>query len=559
MYILGLIGRPGTECHDASAALFKDGKIIVAVEQERFSRRKHAKGEGPIDAALYCLRYAGISIEDVDYITYGWLENEVRESNGEVLSENIIKSSILTEELLPKEVFRYREPPPIYFVKHHIAHINAAFWDSGFKDAACLIIDGQGESESITLAEIINGKINIIRQFSIPYSLGIFYDAATEYSGLGENVPGKFMGLSAYGKPYKLTSILFDDEIGEFTNHPFEEYFNFSAKEVYNKWIRYFEENYYPYKKGDGENIMYYLNFSATIQHTLTSVILSLLKYLKTQAFSENLIIAGGVGLNCITNSAIYKSKIFKNIFIHPATNDASCSIGSIYEVCRFLGIRINKIYEFRPFLGPRYTNDEIEKILRKYDIGAIYMEEDQLIETVAEDLTENKIVAWFQGRMELGPRALGNRSILGNPYYQENLYKINKIKGRVIWRPLAPSVLEEHFDEIFEDGCSKDLCKYMLTTVKIKKERVKKIPAVVHIDGTTRLQIVNKKQKMYYKLINSFYNKTGIPLIINTSFNLAGEPIVNTPEEAIKVFITNEDIDVLVMENIYLKREVEK
>jgi carbamoyltransferase len=557
---MGLIGRKGTESHDASAALFKDGKIIVAVEQERFSGKKHAIGEAPIDAALYCLKYAGVPIESINYIAYGWIEDEILRLGDEILSNNIIKSKLLSEELLPKFIFRYNNTPSIYFVKHHIAHMEAAFWDSGFKDAASLVMDGQGENESITLAEINRKDIKIIKQFGIPYSLGIFYDSATEYSGLGIDVPGKFMGLSAYGKPCDLIPIQFDDEKGEFVKHPLKKYSNLSAKDVYNKWIQYFEENYYPYKKGTREEIMYYLDFAATIQYTLNSVILSILRYLKSKTQSKNLIIAGGVGLNSITNHAISKSRIFKSIFIHPATNDAGCSIGAIYHLCRFLGIKIDKTNEFYPFLGPYYIKDECEKILRAYNLTGIQiLKEDELIERVAEDLINNKIVAWFRGRTELGPRALGNRSILGNPRYRENLYKINKIKGREIWRPLAPSVLIEHFDEIFENDCSKILCRYMLTTAKIKKDWIKKIPAVVHVDETTRPQIVSEKHGIYYRLIKSFYNQTGIPLIINTSFNLANKPIVNTPEQAVKVFITREDIDVLVIENFYLKRRVEK
>ena len=555
MYILGLIGRKGTECHDASAALLKDEKIIVAVEQERFSRRKHAVGESPIDAALYCLKYAGISINDGDYITYGWVEDEVLKSREEAFNGSIIKSDLLSEILLPKNIFRYCNTPPIYFVKHHIAHMEVAFWDSGFQDAACLVVDGQGESASITLAEVDKDGIKIIKQFGIHYSLGIFYDAATEYSGLGLDVPGKFMGLSAYGKPYDLLPIQFDSERGEFVKHPLSKYSNLSAKEVYNKWILYFKENYYPYKMGTRDELIYYLDFAATIQNTLTSVILSILKYLKSETQSKNLIITGGVGLNCITNHYIFKSKIFKNIFVHPATNDAGCSIGAIYHLCRFLGLKINRTNEFSPFLGPSYTKNSIKKILASYNVTATYMVDSKLVEVVAEDLVNNKIVGWFQGRMEIGPRALGSRSILGNPCFRENLYKINKIKGREIWRPLAPSVLDEHFDDIFENECSKILCRYMLTTAKIREDWAKKIPAVVHIDHTTRPQIVTKKDGIYHKLIKSFFNKTGVPLIINTSFNRAGMPIVNSPKEAIQVFLDT-SIDVLVIENFYITKE---
>lgn len=554
MYILGLMGMPGTQCHDASAAISKDGILIAAAEQERFSRNKHAFGEGAAEAALFCLGYAGIRLEDIDYISYGWSETS---ENREKMDTWIAKSTKYTNKLLPKQKFGYKHSPPIYYVNHHIAHINSTFFQSGFQDAACLIIDGQGEKESITLAEIKSKRIEIIRQYEIPYSLGLFYESACKYSGLGYDVPGKFMGLSSYGKPYVLPSIKYDSVTGDF-KLPVNGINENSSSKVCERWLNYFKEECYPFQEGSPEDIIYYLDFSAAVQYTLESILLSLTRYLKSKSNSDNLIISGGVGLNCILNNTIYQSKIFKNIFIFPASNDAGCSIGSIYELYRYLGLDTIwlKKEKFSPFLGPEFNDEEIEIALKKHKISNRLMNNDELIEKVAEDIQLNKIIGWFCGRAELGPRALGNRSILGNPAERESLIKINQLKGREIWRPLAPSVLQEYYDNIFQGDVAYSLARYMLTTAKVKLGWQKKIPAVIHVDGTTRPQIVERSvSKRYYDLIKSFFERTGIPLIINTSFNLEGNPIVNTPEDAIEVFLSAPAMNVLVLENRYIHK----
>jgi predicted NodU family carbamoyl transferase len=269
MYILGLMGltgQGGTGCHDASAALFKDGRIIVAAEQERFSRKKHAPNQGPDDAPPFCLNFAHISISDVDYVTYGWMGQE--EEHPETVSQWIVKSFDHSDELLSfAKVSPYRIP--IYYVKQHVAHIQAAYNASGFRDAACLIIDGRGESESITLAEIFNGEIEVIKQYPVAYSLGFLYEAASRYCGLGYDVPGKFMGLSSYGKPHSLDSISFDSETGKFTWPVIQRGESISSlvdAKLGNRWLDYFQRHCYPYKVGTKATIMHYLDFVATIQ-----------------------------------------------------------------------------------------------------------------------------------------------------------------------------------------------------------------------------------------------------------------------------------------------------
>lgn len=285
MKILGLNGWPGINSHDASAALFADGKLIAAVEQERLSRVKHAYRQAPVEAAQFCLDYAGLQLDDIDYITYGWSKGLENTPSHERTAEWIIKSDQYTAELLPVKWFGFGHPPPIYYVKHHICHIGAAFFESGFEDAACLVIDGQGEDESITLAEISAQGLKIIRQYEMEKSLGLFYEAACKYSGFSYDMPGKFMGLAAYGKCRPLQPIHYDSDTGEL-NTVIQEL----RGNVRRRWIHYFTQSCYPYRVGSPETVMYYQNFAATVQNILESVILSLLKYLRSQSDSDNLV-----------------------------------------------------------------------------------------------------------------------------------------------------------------------------------------------------------------------------------------------------------------------------
>jgi carbamoyltransferase len=558
MHILGLMGLPGTQCHDGSAALFKDGKIIAFAEQERFSRIKHAPGQGPIDAALFCLKYSGLSISDIDYVTYGWCEAEEDSPGSEVLSKWVVKSLNHIDELLPRSKFQ-RSDTAVFCVKHHIAHINAAYYGSGFTDAACVIIDGRGEYESITLAEISNNEIRVIKQYPPAYSLGLFYEAASEYCGLGYDVPGKFMGLSSYGKAYPLDSISFDSETGDYTVPTIQKGESISSlvdSEVCKRWLDFFERNCYPYRRGTKDSIMYYLDFVASIQKTLEKVILDILKHLRNLSKSNNLVFGGGVALNSALNRSIFRSGLFRNMFVHPASNDAGCSIGSILEFCRLNKIRIipQNEYSLNTFLGPGFTDEDIDGCLDFESIENCVMDADHLAEKIANDLMENKIVGLFCNRAEMGPRVLGNRSMIANPCDRNNLYRVNEVKGRELWRPLAPSILDEYFENVFENDCSKNLCSYMLTTSMVKEKWRRIISAVVHIDGTSRPQIVGREHKNYYDLISKFYEKSGVPLVVNTSLNLKDEPIVNSPREALKLLLDGK-IDKLVLNNHYVSR----
>lgn len=550
MYILGLIGVKDKKGHDCAAALYKDGEIVAAAEEERFIRKRHAYNESPVNAIKYCLDYAGITLSDVDHITCGWLETLGENPGEQKLGEWIVKSNCLTEIILPREVFDYDDAPQIHFVKHHIAHLCSVFYTSNFDESAFIIVDGAGEDESTTIGHISNDQISLNKSWPMGNSLGIFYDAAVSYSGLEYNSAGKFMGLTSFGSLTNAETIQL-----EVVNNKDEELVN--SKEVKNViayWIDQFTKHFYPYAKGTKEDVFYYGNFASSIQNILEQNLLYLARTLKDSTQSNNLVLSGGVSLNCVANSVVEEANIFENMYVQPAANDSGCSFGSILALCHHLKLPIKR--KFTPYLGRDYSDQEIDTT--KYDQFDIKkLKEDELIKKVAIDLADNKIVAWFQGRAEIGPRALGNRSILSNPASRENLQKVNKLKSRENWRPLAPSILSESANEVLQSDSKSQLFKYMLGATKIRSEWRSRVPAVVHIDGSARPQVVSKSDNLlYHKLISEFLDITDIPLLTNTSFNLGGEPIVETIQNALDAFIVATDIDVLVINENYIVRK---
>lgn len=558
MYILGITGYPGNDCHDTSAALIKDNNVVVAAEQERFSRRKHAYGEGPYDAVLFCLNAAGITLDEVDYIAISW-ELEDIEKCIPAGTESEVK-----EKLFPKTVFKYTKIPEIRFINHHISHLASSFYQSGFKEAACLIIDGQGENESITLAKAKLGEIEVLKRYPICYSLGAFYDAAAGFTGLGFDVPGKLMGLSPYGVPNQKMPLHYDDINGKFEidlQGIDEEKTTFI--EVRDKYIDYFIKNNFPFRKApfarvEAPELMSYINFAASAQHTLENIIVGLAKYLESIAKSDNLIIAGGVALNCTSNGILDSKDVFKNIFVYPAANDAGCSVGAALEVARQIGIfdkevpsRLTNVY-----IGKKYSDEEYKVILNNQNFNSECLSESELIEKVSSSLAENKIIAWYQNGFEIGPRALGARSLLASPVERNTLLRMNKAKKREGWRPLSPIILDKYYSEIIEDDNEQNLSDFMLKTCRIKDEWIQRIPAVVHIDYTTRPQYLRRDSNpLLYSIMEMFYSKTGVPVLINTSFNVKRQPIVNSPNDALIALENNFGIDALVMGNWYIQR----
>lgn len=558
MYILGINGDPGGDFHDCSAALLKDGEIIAAAEQERFSRRKHAYGEIPINAIEYVLSKANITLEDVDFIASSWQHPNY---------PTVIPKGMMSEyarRAFPTSIFRCSSMPEIRFISHHMAHISGAYFESGFEDAACLIIDGQGENEAITLAHCKNKSIKILGTYKKCFSLGALYDAAAGYCGLGYDVPGKLMGLAPYGQPTQHIPIKFDDVSGqfEFDGITINEDASFiSTRDTY---LEFFKENNYPYHVASFGNVsdaelFSYIDFAASVQNKLNECIVGLASYLKKITNSDSLIISGGVALNCTANGVLDSQEIYKKIFVYPAANDAGCSVGAAYEVARQCGNVTHRDTQMQTaYLGAEFSEAEICRVLDNSCFILQKPDPSCFVEQVVELLASGKIVAWFNGAAEFGPRALGARSILASPESREMLLKINTLKNRELWRPLSPVVLDSQYSNVFEDVNPGNMTAFMLKTCKIKKEWCSRIPAVVHIDRTSRPQLLRyESNALLYKILSLFFKKTGIPLLINTSFNIRGEPIVNKPLDAFIAFEKTNELDALIMAPYIIQKQV--
>lgn len=554
-YVLGLnIGN-----HDAAAALIKNGNVVKYIEQERVSRNKMAIGEPPIEAALECLNSERISISNISAVAVGmdWkYRNKIYQMPKEEKDKYIKFEN--TEWFLPREIFG-NYLPPLYVVRHHLAHAASAYRVSGFKECAILIVDNRGEDASTSLGFARDGKITFFKQINIHNSLGIFYNRAARFTGLYGKYRevGKFMGLASYGKPtIKMPLNSSKDDL------LFKELSNIETENIYQSIVsrteqfqNYFENNCFPYESGNIEEIMSYANFAASVQKSLEDVLLDFVRQLKDITQMDNLVIAGGVALNCSANGKIERSNIFKNIYVPPFPSDAGTSIGSALEVYYQLYGKAAVNHQLRiAGLGIKYSQNDVIKVLNMYNQKIRYeiCNENELYKYIAEKIGKGNIIGWMQDSFEAGPRALGYRSILADPRTRRSLVKLNLLKQREMWRPIAPSVLIDKYSEYFEGN---PYSKYFMNVATVvKEEKRKAIVAVVHVDNTARPQVVLKEQSKYYKLIEAFYALTGIPVLCNTSFNSRGMPLVNTPQNAIECFLEMK-LDLLVIGNIVIER----
>ena len=566
MYTLGI----SCYYHDSAAAVLKDGKVIAAVEEERFSRIKFDDGF-PKLAINWCLKEAGISAENIDSIAFydkpvlkfeRLLDNYIGVAPRGLFSFlDVIPKWIHKRLWVKDEINKHLKgfKGEIIFPEHHMSHAAHTFFTSPFDEAAILTVDGVGEWSTTTFGTGKDTDVKLINDIRWPHSVGLFYSAFTYFLGFKVNEGEyKLMGLSSYGEPKYYDKIMSEliDVKNDGSIHLNMKYFAFT----YDKYMT--NQNFsdvfgIPPRKHDEKVEQIHFDIGASAQLVLEDILLKMVNHVYNKTKMKNLCLGGGVALNGVANYRILKEGPFENLHIPPSPGDAGSAVGCAQYLyhCHAKNKRVVEESTERItdniYVGPEYSNDEIKSFLDKNKISYDFLEREQLLKNSAKLIAEGNIVGWYQGKMEWGPRALGNRSILADPRDEKMKDVLNeKIKHRESFRPFAPSILEDYISEYFDmDRPS----PYMLFVAKVKKPD--KIPAVTHIDGTGRLQSVSKEvNPLYYDLINEFYKLTGIPVIINTSMNVMGEPIVNTPEHAYNMILKT-DMDYLVMGN-YLVRK---
>ena len=569
MYILGLTAYS----HDSSSCLIEDGKVIFQADEERFDRVKHSAAF-PINAINACLNFRNLTIEDIDKITFFWQPNKeiifnvihllkyLPKSINLIFSKsgaseyNAIKRIILKKTIAKtiEKKFKSQKKFNIDFVSHHICHASSVFFVSPYEESAILTIDGRGESASTMFAHGKNNQIDIIKEFKIPNSIGHLYASITDYLGFKPFFDEwKVMGMSAYGTD-KYVNYFKDlvkiDIYGQYNLNL--KYFNFHTHGS-KKWLsKKFYKKFGPKKNYTDKYLQRHYDIAYALQKLVENLGVNLANRLYDLTKSPNLCMTGGVILNCLMNSEIIAKTKFKNVFIQPIANDPGAGIGSALYYY-YSKLKKHRNYQFHDiYLGTKYSDNEIIDCLNANHLS--YIKTDPSFNSVAKLLAKGKIIGWFQGRMESGPRSLGNRSILANPNFPNMKELLNKkIKKREFFRPFAPSVLYEDLHEYFLLP-KKVASPHMILSGIVKKNKRNLIPAITHEDYTARIQSVTKEENLlFWKLINEFKKITGISVLLNTSFN-ENEPIVNTPQQAIDCFLRNE-MDFLVLSNYIVKK----
>jgi carbamoyltransferase len=592
MYILGI----SAFYHDSAACLIKNGEIIVAVQEERFTRKKH-DSSFPRHAIQFCLKYAKIEINSIQNIVFyekpflkferlleTYLAFAPRGFISFIKAMPIwIKDKLFQKSLIIKELNNIFGKivdwnKILLFSEHHLSHAASAFYPSPFESAAILTLDGVGEWTTTSVAIGKGRKLNVVKEIHFPHSIGLLYSAFTYYTGFKVNSGEyKVMGLAPYGKPryvdlileklitvsedgsFKLDMTYFDFATGlTMTNKKFNELFGG------------------PPRKRESKITQREMDLAASIQKVTENIVIKIAKNVLKETGEKNLCLAGGVALNCVVNGILFREKIFENIWIQPAAGDAGGALGAALAVwhLHYKGKRIENLqgdHMKGAYLGPEFSNTEIEAELK--ECGAVYkkLSDSELFDKVSNAISEGDAVGWMQGRMEFGPRALGGRSIIADPRSKEMQKNLNlKVKYRESFRPFAPSILCDDISEWFEHDLESP---YMLMVANIKNDKrlnmtnedetmfgINKLnversslPAITHVDYSARIQTVHKETNpRYYALIKSFKKKTGCPVVINTSFNVRGEPIVCSPTDAFKCFMGTE-LDLLSIGNFLL------
>jgi carbamoyltransferase len=575
MKILGLNAYHG----DASACLLVDGQVVSATEEERIRRIKHWAGF-PSEAIKFCVEDAGLTLQDIDVVTisrdpyanFGLkvitaLKNRLSIGNIKDRVSNIRKASNLEDE------FRLHFPDQFskmnakfVNVEHHRSHLASAFFVSPFEESAVLSIDGFGDFSSVMTSYGKGNQLTVLDKVNYPHSLGVFYTAFTQYLGFphyGDEY--KVMGLAPYGKALYKEQVR---QVVELTSDGLFKlnlnYFNHTRNGVNMTWTdgipfidsmysNQFVKSFGPARGKEEELSQYHKDLAASVQAVTEEVIFHMAEHLRLKTKSENLCLAGGVGQNSVANGKIILNTGFKNLYIPPAAHDAGTSIGSALYYYHQTEKNKRTLVSKTGYYGYKATKEEIEETLTRNNVAFQYFDDrEALLDIVTDRIIDGQVIGWYQGRAEFGPRALGHRSIIADPRRNDAKEILNlKIKRRESFRPFAPSILIEKVPDYFEQT---DEVPFMEKVFIIKPEMRDKIPAVTHVDGTGRLQSVDKlNEPIYHRLIERFNEKTGVPILLNTSFN-ENEPIVNTPQEALDCYLRTK-MDVLVMDNFYIAR----
>lgn len=591
--------------HDSAAALLIDGQVVAAAQEERFTRKKHTP-DFPVEAAKYCLEYAGITIDELDAVVfydkpllkferlletyYAFVPKGIASFLKAIpiwVKEKMFLKKLLYEGLA--EVGPYdKKKVKLLFSEHHLSHAASAFYPSTFSDAAILTIDGVGEWATASICHGKDNKITMLKEMKFPHSVGLLYSAFTYYLGFRVNSGEyKLMGLAPYGNPdseqtqhfvklIKENIVTIKDDGSIWLN---QDYFNYATGLRMIKHKKFEKLFGVAVVKPDGEVDQKHCNMALAIQQVTEEIVLKMAREAKRITGSDYLCMSGGVALNCVANGKLIKEKIFKDIFIQPASGDAGGALGAA-QMAHFMYFEQPRVVSTDPvakhgfYLGPDFSEKEISQAIKKHKgVAHKYENFKELADEVAGFLDQGNVIGWFQGRMEYGPRALGNRSILGDARNREMQKKLNlKIKYREGFRPFAPSVLAENVQDYFNIDI---VSPYMLLIADLKENRRKPLPAnyhemelwdrlyyersdvqsITHLDYSARIQTVHKETNpRYWEFINAFKQKTGYGLVVNTSFNVRGEPIVCTPEDAYKCFMRTE-MDYLVVNDFVLKK----
>lgn len=556
--------------------LLKDGKVVFAAQEERYTRKKQ-DDDLPVSAINKAFEHEGITIDDIDAI--GFYEKPMLKFFDRIIStyfktwplglrqyQMAMQEWMHTKLWIPQHIEKdlgYKGE--VFYIPHHESHAASSFYCSGFADSAVVTIDGVGEWATTTIGYGNGRNLDLKKEIHFPSSLGLLYSAVTYYIGFKVNsAEYKVMGLAPYGEPKYVEQFR---ELIEIKNDgSFElnmKYFSYEhgLKMTGKKIEKLFGQ---PTRKPESDLTQFHKDIAASVQKITEEAVLRICKHAKEICPSDNLCLAGGVALNCVANGEILRSGLFKEIFIQPASGDAGGALGVALTIWNKIYLpqrgdsfphctvapQINDVY-----WGTEYSDDQIEEFLKKEDLPYTKFDDDTSLITHVSSLLEGEnVIGWFQGRMEFGPRALGNRSIIADARNKENWQKVNlKIKFRESFRPFAPTVLEEDVSEYFDLDRESP---YMLLVADVLPDKRDLIPAVTHVDGSARIQTISEKQNpKYYNLIKAFKEKTGCAVIINTSFNVRGEPIVESPQDALNCFL-NTHMDYLVMGNILMKKE---